>query len=260
MSITNTAIANYQEEKQQYLNLLGVQPAARILLFAGESGSGKSTLLEHCLHDVDCPDTICRIVIDFKGGAVNLPKLFHEIGREVGWERLPNFQARLNSFDGTGSVSIDRNPMIGWGNRISVILSPEDQATRESRLAALSEDLRTDLLHLEQPVLIVLDSYEQATIGTREWLETHLLDWLDKVGQLRLLIAGQSVPEPGLKWRRLAQYRELRGIREPDHWLPVVQRFSPRYAQPEHLGWLAALCLSFEGRPSEIMKIIQALP
>lgn len=257
MSRIDDVVANYQEEKDHYLSLLGDTPPARVLLFKGESGSGKSTLLTHCLHDFPCPETICRIVIDFKQGRVNLPKLFNELGREIGWEHLPTFRARLNAVG--RSVTIDSNKQIGWGNQITVFLSPEDQSVRASRLAALSEDLLTDLRSLPQPVVLILDTYEQATDATREWIEMHLLDWLDKVTQLRVLIAGQTVPEATLKWGRLSLVRHLRGVPDPQHWLPVASRALPHKSLEERLKWLGAICRAFEGRPNEIMKVIEAL-
>jgi hypothetical protein len=259
MSRINDVVANYEEERGYYLTLLTDAPPVRILLFQGESGSGKTTLLDHCLHDFDYSDRICRVIIDFKGGRINLPKLFNELGREIGWKQLPTFQTRLANFAEGDRIAIDQNRQIGLGNRITVFLSPEDPTVRIRRLAALSEDLLTDLLNLTRPVLIVLDTYEQATAATREWIETYLLDWLDKVVQLRVLIAGQTIPEPTLKWGRLSQIRQLHGVPEPDHWVPVVERISPQHAGKEHRGWLNAICQTYEGRPNEIMKIIEAL-
>ena len=260
MSRIDDVVANYQEERDHYLSLLDDAPPARVLLFKGESGSGKSTLLTHCLHDFPCPEAICRVVIDFKGGRVNLPKLFNELGREIGWEHLPTFQARLNAVTGTEAVTIDRNRLLGWGNQITVFLSPEDQSVRASRLAALSEDLLTDLRGLPQPILLILDTYEQATDATREWIEMHLLDWLDKVTQLRVLIAGQTVPEATLKWGRLSLVRHLRGVPDPQHWLPVASRVRPHQSLEERLDWLTAICQVLDGQPSKIMQFIEALP
>jgi GTPase SAR1 family protein len=252
--------ANYGDEQCLYQELLRVEPESRILLFRGDSGTGKTTLLEHCLHQLPFPMKMCRIIVDFKGGAVNLAKLFNEIGREIGWASLPQFQARMDGLEGPRTVTIDHNPMYGIGNRINVLLSPEDPMTREYRLAALSEALLGDLSIVPDGILLVLDSYEQATAGTKEWIEGYLLNWLDKLLQLRVLIAGKSVPAPTLSWRRLQRTRHLRGVREAKQWLEVVRRMRPLQPEESTLYWLEGLVRAYNGRPDMIMMVIESLP
>jgi GTPase SAR1 family protein len=252
--------ANYGDEQRLYQELLGIEPESRILLFRGDSGTGKSTLLEYYLHQLPLPPRMRRIVVDFKGGAVNLAKLFNEIGREVGWAHLPQFQAKLDGLEGGRSITIDSNTMLGIGNRINVLLSPEDATTREYRLAALSAALLDDLSIMPDGILLVLDTYEQAAASTKEWIESYLLDCLDKLPGLRVLIAGQSVPEPTLRWRRLQQTRDLRGVREPDQWLKVVRHMRPLQPDEFSLDWLEAIVQVHKGRPNVIMMIIEALP
>ncbi len=78
-----------------------------------------------------------------------------------------------------------------------------------------------DLKESTEPVLILLDTYEQAHAEVKQWVCTQLLNHAGLNERLRVVVVGQSVPDPDEhpRWGgRLARKQVLAPIMEPQHW------------------------------------------
>ena len=256
----STPFANYQPERQAFDALFQPDCQKRILMFSGESGSGKTLLLSYCLES-RVPESVTCVPIELRGSAVSVAEIFHRSGGILKWDRLPNFTKQVANIQGIPQVQINNNKISGFKTHISVALQIESQEIREQRRAALTEALFDDLEDFNQPVLFALDTYEKATTEVQEWISGPFLFRASQSEQVRVLVAGQTIPNGiNIEWRSRCETRHLYGVPNAEHWLPVVQGMKRRIPANDPLSWLACLCQLSNGRPSEIMKYLQGLP
>lgn len=249
-------IADYDEPRRLFEQLWQPGCQQRIVLWQGEGGCGKTTLMNHCLGRI--PESVSHVPIQMRSNAVTVAEIFNRFVRVLGGARLPQFARRVATLTGTPDITIDHNWLVGINNRISVSLQAASVQEQEQRQAALTEALFADLEGSERPMLVAVDTYEQATTTVKDWLEGPFLSRVPWVEPVRVLLAGQLVPDPNsIEWQRSCAYQELLGVREAQHWLPVVEALG-RVIPP--MDWLAGLCFGLDGRPSEILMAIERLP
>ena len=252
-------IANYETEYQAFEELLVRDCLKSILMFRGESGSGKTTLLTHCLTKV--PQSVPLIPIQLRGSAVSVGEIFNRTGGKLGWENLVSFTKQVADLQGTPKVNIDRNWLAGINNRITIALQAEKVADREDRRVALTETLFADLKQFREPLLFVFDTYEHATTETQDWISGPFLARITGNKQVRILIAGQSVPqEHNIEWGHCCKTHHLFGVPDAKHWMPIVKALKRRIPFDDPIIWLAGVCHALNGRPKDIMQIIKGLP
>ena len=122
-------------------------------------------------------------------------KFFYRLGGRVGWERLDQFVNQVAAWQEIPNVAIQDNRMLGQ-NQINVALQVENQAERAGRRAALTDAWFADLQQFSQPLLLVLDTYEQATTEVQEWIDGPFLARAAQAQQVRVLLAGKKCPTP----------------------------------------------------------------
>lgn len=254
-----TVIANYEEHQQAFHSLLADDCQRRILLFHGLSGTGKTTLLRACQQKV--PPSILTIPIQFREAAVSVAEIFDRAGEHIGWQHMVNFTEQIALLSGLPSVQVEKNWLTGSHNQINVALKSENQADQEHRRVTLTKAWFADLQKVKKMILMVMDTYENVSTDVSQWLEGPFLSRLSRLRHMRLLIAGQRVPEANnIEWGHCCQPHELYGVKEAKHWLPVIEAIGRKIEVSDPLNWLAGVCYALEGRPSEIMKVIETLP
>jgi len=254
-------IADYNQQRAAFEALLQPNPSQRILFFRGQGGSGKTTLLNACLQIARERDVMPCIPIQLRGTAVSVAEIFHRVVDCLDWERLPRFMDQVDTLQGPLRVQIDHNRQIGIGNRIDVALHAETPADRQGRRAALTQAWFDDLRALDSPLLVALDTYEAATTEVQEWISGPFLARAAQAHRLRILLAGREVPDlTNIEWGHCCTNHELLGVPESKHWWPVVEAMKRQIDVPDPKSWLAGVCHAFQGRPKEIMQIIQDLP
>lgn len=252
-----TPIADYVEERALFDALLLAETQHRILLFQGESGMGKSRLLMACLEKVT---SIRHIPVDFKGTAVSVAEVFYRTGDRLGWEHFPHFLAAIGTLEGPQAVKIDSNRLLGINQKIELALTIEKVDDRERQVAELTKAWFGDLLNLGFDLLFIFDTYEQATEPVQRWLAGPFLVRAAGNPRLRVLIAGQKVPESrNIEWGYCCQTRQLAGVRDPAHWESVVTALN-RHIPYSLRDYLAGICQAYSGRPDAIMNFIEGLP
>jgi hypothetical protein len=99
--------------------------------------------------------------------------------------------------------------------------------------------LRKDLRGLRQPVLVIFDSFEDATCHkpVTDWLHQQFLPEVETALGLVVMIAGQKVPEfAHAGWRDQVRHLPLAPILDSEHWVEWVGRSYPHLqARNAHL-------------------------
>ncbi len=247
-----TIIADYEEERRAFEALFERDCDCRILLLRGESGSGKTTLLAHCQAGI--PSTARHVPIQLRSGAVDMAEIFYRTGGAVTWKRLRRFTAQVAQFQQVASAKIDRNWLVGINNHISVALQADSPQDRGHRRAALTEAWFEDVQALDDPFLVIFDTYEQANAEVQEWLSGPFLARVAMADALRVVIAGQHVPDShNIEWGHCCHEHQLYGVPKARHWLPVIEALGRYIPNESPLNWLAGVCHALQGRPGEIL-------
>lgn len=254
-----TNFANYHSERLAFKSLFAENCAAPILLIKGESGSGKTSLMTTCLNDA--PKHIRPINIQLRGSAVGVAEIFSRTAISLGWENLPNFSRCMNNIAGnSANVSLNNVTQTGQTNLLRIALNVDNITDREHRQTELTDAWFDDIRTLNKDQVLVFDTYEQAPNEVRDWLSGPFLARISLNENIRVAIAGQTVPVVSIDWNQYYRQFELFGVSEAKEWLPVVEglnRFIPSKSPEE---WLAGICYYLRGQPAAIMKVIESLP
>jgi hypothetical protein len=117
-------------------------------------------------------------------------------------------------------------------------------------------DLRFDLRVLPKPILLFFDTFEQASSDAREFVQNILLAELERTPALRIVIAGQNVPEYSKTlWAKSVRPFTLGPIREASHWTPFAQRKYPHIKNEQ----IKTLTEATGGNPGAIRMLIEGL-
>jgi hypothetical protein len=117
-------------------------------------------------------------------------------------------------------------------------------------------DLRLDLRNLSSPVLLAFDTYERANSEARELVEGLLLADIDRLGGVRLVIAGQDVPDhEHALWAASVRHFNLKPITETECW----QVYAERHHMNVKAQHVEALTLGSAGVPGVIRSMLQTL-
>jgi AAA ATPase domain len=247
-------IANYETPRKAFVSLLEPGGQHRILLLRGETEKiGKSFVLHHCRIVVP-PDNLCA-VIELRPEVDNIAELIARIGDLLTPEQRPRLTAALAALEGPLTLSLTNVSQWGLWNRINnIVQSPHSQKhSRSTLMQALFDDLKS----LQQPVLIVIDSFERAQSDEQDWIAGPLLARVANAGSVRAVIAGCRVPEPTLEWSSRCQLEELTGVRDAQHWMTVAVTMK---RQIRSLDYLQGYCDALEGRPVPILRFILSQP
>jgi hypothetical protein len=98
--------------------------------------------------------------------------------------------------------------------------------------------LRRDLRSLRQPILIILDAYENAAHvkPIADWVCYQLLSEVECSLAVAVIIAGQLCPDPSCApWRGFARNLFLGPITEPSYWEPWIKRRYPDFQNKVHV-------------------------
>ena len=228
-------------------------------MFSGPAGSGKTALLRHCLSGV--PPKVPRIALQLRAATAGVAEIFYRSGSYLGWECFPTFKKYVAELEGTPKVEIDHNWLAGINNRISVVLRAETITTREDRRAVLTDAWFDDLRKYAQLVLFAFDAYELAATEAQDWINGPFLARVVQSDQIRTLIAGQRVPDVNnIEWGHCCAAHHLFGVPEAAHWLPVLKAMNRIIPVDDPGSWLAGVCHALQGRPKDIIQILEGLP
>ena len=117
-------------------------------------------------------------------------------------------------------------------------------------------DLRADLRNVAAPVVLLFDTYERANGDAHELIEGLLLADIDRLSAVRVVIAGQAVPDyKRALWSAAVRHFKLGPITDPQFWRKFAEH---HYATvtPDHVE---ALTLGSAGIPGVVRPMLQTL-
>jgi hypothetical protein len=218
--MTQPKMIDRSDELDFFLRLARREVGRRLLLVRAASGWGKSDLLR--LFKARCPPETPCLLFDLRAPGLNIEEILRRISRALGRERFPKTQIELDAARSAIQLAVNKNILLGVGNRIEINQAPEGEAQRHQQTSRLAEALFDDLTALGRLVLIfdTLNLCQDAEL--RAWLEGPFLARLQYAPELVVVLAGQVMPEPTSDWEDLAHFMELGGI-PVSHWRQYAQ-------------------------------------
>ena len=228
-------IANRVAELSEFENLLRPSSSKRILLVQGESESGKSILLEQ--FDIIAREcgTIKTGCADFNGGLL-LSELLYSLCGELGQSIFPLYTKSISRQE---AVHIDLSANLAeskFGDSNAIAINPVVQIPKGPALTASSAEqvgiFLQDLRNLRSIVLFIIDSYDQATQDAARWILMQLFPAIRTCPNLRIVIAGQSLPLPSnykTTWGPYAVHKVLDQVTSIDDWHAFAMLYHPAF-------------------------------
>lgn len=252
--------ANYRVEREAFRSLFLDDCKKRILLFTGKSGIGKSALLQTCRGDHST--SRASIGFELRNTKLDIEEILSRSSLSIGSERLPKFSQCMSvQTEKKQHISLSNVSQKGQSNSIAVTLNSPLQTELALRQSSLTYAWFDDIKNLDFPYVMVFDNFESATSEVSEWLTGTFLPRTVYCNNLRVVIAGQTVPEPGIEdWSEYHALHELYGVKDARDWMPVVTALGKVIPSSHPIEWMAGTCNALKGRPAEIMAVIEALP
>jgi hypothetical protein len=145
-------------------------------------------------------------------------------------------------FDFKGTTGMDAE-VRAFVQELCVPLPPPDRRLNE-RLGDILDELR----RRARPTLLILDTYE-ASGEAQDWVEIQLLPCLIRATWLRVVIAGQRVPQvAGAGWASVACDRLVLVPPPPEEWFVFGQKYRPGLT----LAWVQDAC-RFAGNKASLL-------
>jgi len=121
-------------------------------------------------------------------------------------------------------------------------------------------DLRQDLRSLASPILFFFDTYEKSSSEARELVNILLAD-LEKCPALRIVIAGQNVPDHSKTlWSSNVRYFALGPIKNTKYWSSYASRHYPKLT-PDHIEAITSISGGVPGtQVVNFMAVLTNLP
>lgn len=250
----NLPLANYQDERVQFQELLELTSARRILMFHGESGSGKTRLVEWCIEQV--PAHIRYLSVQLRGNDTTAAHILYRLGRNIGWERLNIFTQHITDLMQQPSAN-DHSQFLKMRGYLDSLLQLAEPELRKQHWNSVTDAWFDDVKSMHLPMLLILDTYEKATSELDLWFCQYFLPRIAEISSIRVLVAGQVVPEQSSEWSHCCDYTALNGVSDAKAWLPVAYAMGREIAS---IDYLDGACAVLNGNPSKILDFIRGHP
>jgi hypothetical protein len=180
----NWPLADRKEEFAGFQKVISGKSNQRILLVRGVSNTGKTVFISELVKYARTLK-VPSALLDCKG-CPSLDSLFETLRLDLGKRILRNAYT----------------------------------ATGQARFYQLIADLQ----QLAQPLVLVFDTYQEASPEAQTWLEIQFLPRLEQAPVV-VVIGGQSVPDhTKYPWHAVAEFRELQPIKRIDDWRELNER------------------------------------
>jgi hypothetical protein len=247
------SLANRHEEVELFQQIATGKHPKRILLIEAASGLGKTNLLGKFV--ASCPAEVSCVSVDLKSAKeLGIPYILSLIRRRLGRQHFPRFDAQVKEFQRQSNVQVTDNVMEGQDLQIQVLLNV-DPETRKYRLLSLRNAFFEDISQIDRPIVIIFDTFNEASPELAEWLGGQFLSELVIAPNLRAVVAGQNVPEPTIEWMADCEYCRLGAIEDVDAWWDFVQNQKLPFPKDA----VKAITLTFQGQPKMIIETFSAI-
>ncbi|NMF58835.1 hypothetical protein [Pseudanabaena yagii] len=255
-------LANRTKEVEFFKKMLLGQVPQRILLIEAASGMGKTSLLAEFASL--CPahaKAAVLVAIDLKSAQTGISHIFWRIQDDFGEEYFKNFNAEITGFLRAGigasgnQIEVSGNQIQGTANHIQVILNAETEETRNMRLSKLQVAFFRDLKAIQKPIVMIFDTFNSASPSVANWIGGDFLAKVAKVEDIRVVIAGQSVPKPTIEWGSLAATHPLYKIDDAEAWYSFSKSRNWDFAKES----IELFVRYLNGQPSQILQALESL-
>ena len=247
-------LANRTKEVDFFKKMLRGEISQRILLIQAASGMGKTSLLTEFASL--CPvhaEAAILIKIDLKSSHTGIAYIFSRLQRRLGEDKFINFNKALKKFLSAG-VEVSDNQIEGTENQIQVILNAESEEVRNFRLSKLQEAFFQDLRGVKKPILIIFDTFNLALASVADWVGGRFLVEVVDVENVKVVIAGQTIPKPTFEWNDLAATHCLDRIDDIEAWHSLVRAKDLPFEREAVKVFVRVL----NGNPDAIMKVFES--
>jgi hypothetical protein len=244
-------IANYDEGKELFTELVDSSLGPKILFIHGISGAGKSTFIKYCLNQISSRP----VTLDLELDPLPMSKLFIRFGQFYSWQKLPFFTQ-------TVAYLLEQNDMfnnpiwqIKMHDHLKEIGKINDKASRLERFKTLADGLFYDTAAFEKPTTLIVENYEKGKGEFQEWFSESFLVKVAESENMRVLVSSQEAPDiqPAFDWRGHATIYEMRGVHDPKIWLDWAAQEG---FQPPSLADMTEWVQIAEGNPKLMVGII----
>ncbi len=184
-SAGRSCIADREVETQRFQDIISENVPERVLLLVGPSNRGKSTLLNEFNSMLSTTHGIHSAIGNLKDGT-SLCSLILKLAQDL--------LAVSADFDELCSLTSERDA----------------EKLRGLFQTALSKTLK--------PIVLFVDTFEDATVECKEWFEESLIPFIRRSDSVRLVVAGKNVPKPIEPWNNICQRVDVGSIDEAKYW------------------------------------------
>ncbi len=248
-------LANRTREVEFFKKMLRGEISQRILLIQAASGMGKTSLLTEFA--ALCPihaEAAILVKIDLKSAQTGIAYIFSKLQSRLGEDNFTRFNGALSRFLSSG-VEVSGNQIEGTENQIQVVLNTESDDIRNFRLSQLQRAFFQDFQAIKKPIVMILDTYNAAPVTLADWIEGGFLAEVVDAKNIRVVIAGQSVPKPTIEWEDLAATHPLYKIDDADAW--------HSFSKAQNWGFgkesIELFVRYLNGQPSQILQALESL-
>ncbi|BBC22911.1 AAA family ATPase [Pseudanabaena sp. ABRG5-3] len=248
-------LANRTREVEFFKKMLRGEIAQRILLIQAASGMGKTSLLTEFASL--CPvhaEAAILVKIDLKSAQTGIAYIFSKLQSRLGEDNFTRFDGELSSVLSAG-VEVSGNHIEGTGNKIQLVLNAESDDIRNLRLSKLQRAFFQDLQAIKKPIVIILDSFNDAPTTLAVWIGGGFLAEIADAKNIRVVIAGQSVPELKIEWADIAAMHSLYKIDDADAWYSFSKEQKWGFGKES----IELFVRYLNGQPSQILQALESL-
>lgn len=251
-------LANCTREIEFFCRMLQLKIEQRILLIEAPSGYGKSDLLFH--FSKICPPEWKSVVIDLKTAELGIAAFISKLQLKLGDDCFPIYEREAQKLV-SSTAEVTGNKIVGDGNQIQIILNDSDESRRKTQLGELNKALVKDLANIQEPILLLLDTFNSAPEDLQNWLLNSFLGAvMPKIPKMLIVLAGQDFKgfEPfSIEWRGYQHKFLLKPILDVDAWCKYANRQGYWFCLDKVIIWTVAN--GQEGIPEKIVQMFQVL-
>ena len=210
---------NTEEAIHLFQSIMRVDSHNRILFLEGASKMGKSHLLSKVFPILASQQYQARCVtIDLKRQPLTILDILHTACEDLGEKLCPAYQnaSKERMKHTKADVVIER--ALTLGSKINVSVTSQDTVNDfQLWCLHLTKQFVNDvgqLCNSKRPIVFLIDNVNCATDTVQVWLMDTLLKQLAKLTDVRIVIAGQSLPEANAAYIASCKYHQLFSITE----------------------------------------------
>jgi hypothetical protein len=199
-----------------------------------------------------CPSKVKIVNLDLTDSTSGIAYFISRIQRKLRTDRFPQYEKEVRRFLETQNIELSDIEIEGNENTLQILLNTDD-TIRQQRLRQLELAFFQDLERIQGILVILIDSFEKAPDDLKKWIRGTLLpEAAEQLRGLRVVIAGQEVPEASSEWRSCHHCCELKPITEVDVWYEYAQAQQWQVTKEMVYGFVVGL----QGRPRDIVECL----